>query len=55
MEAKCRICGSTIDLPKTHKDYQKLAQNPKASYICETCQKRLMHQAQRLQKVPKPL
>jgi len=41
MEVKCSLCGKHEEINKIHKDYQRLAKNPKDSYICWNCQNRV--------------
>lgn len=55
MEVKCWICGAKVDLPKFHKDYQRLANNPDDLFVCEKCQRRLNWEAQKKQKPAPPL
>jgi len=55
MEVKCWICGSKVNLPKFHKDYQRLADNPEDLYVCEKCQRLLNLEAKKQQKTPPPI
>lgn len=33
----CSLCGKKQEIGKIHKDYQRLAKNPKATFICTYC------------------
>ncbi|MHB1421161.1 MAG: DUF2197 domain-containing protein [Bacillota bacterium] len=56
MQVRCTICGQQSELNKIHKDYQKLAKDPQAVYICFNCNNRLQIQArEKQQKTTKPL
>ena len=37
MKVKCMACGQEVEISKLHKDYAKLAANPKAAFVCEAC------------------
>ncbi|MEW6623308.1 MAG: DUF2197 domain-containing protein [Bacillota bacterium] len=45
MEVKCSFCGKIQELPKTHKDYQRLANNPQGTFVCFICNNKLKLQA----------
>ncbi|GAW91405.1 DUF2197 domain-containing protein [Calderihabitans maritimus] len=55
MEVKCSLCGHKDEITKVHKDYQRIAKNPTATFICERCSTRLQVQAQEWQKPKKPM
>ena len=55
MDVKCSMCGKMDSITKIHKDYQKLAKEPNAFYVCELCKFRLKNQATNTQKEHKPL
>lgn len=55
MEVKCSMCGKIDSITKIHKDYQKLAKESDALYICALCKFRLKNQATNIQKEHKPL
>lgn len=45
MIVKCIMCSKEVELTKLHKDYKKIAANPKATYICESCSLLISKQA----------
>jgi len=47
MKATCIMCGKEEEITKLHKDYKKLAANPKAAFICESCSLIVSKQASR--------
>ena len=47
MKAKCIMCGKEEEITKLHKDYKKLAENPKAAFVCESCSLIISKQASR--------
>lgn len=55
MEVRCTLCGRREELTKIHKDYQRLAANPKGLYICARCSQRVQFEATEEQKPPKPI
>lgn len=55
MEVRCTLCGRREELTKIHKDYQRLAANPKGLYICARCSQRVQFEATEEQKTPKPI
>ena len=55
MEVRCSLCGRREEISKIHKDYQRLAANPQALYICARCSRKVQFEATEEQKVPKPI
>lgn len=55
MEIRCSLCGAIVELTKVHKDYQRVAADPKGFYVCRRCAGRVQHQAVKDQKPPKPI
>lgn len=55
MEVKCSVCGKKETITKIHQEYQKLAKQPEALYVCEFCKFRINFQAKESQKQPKPI
>lgn len=55
MEVKCVICGKREEIGKIHKDYDRLARDPKGLYICYFCSTRVHKQAKDSLKAPKPM
>jgi len=55
VEVRCSLCGRREEITKIHKDYQKLAANPQAPYICSRCSWKVQYEAVEEQKVPKPI
>ena len=47
MKVRCMTCGKEVEISKLHKDYTKLAENPKAAFICEACSHKIGHAARR--------
>ena len=45
MKVKCMSCGQEVEISKLHKDYMKLAADPKAAFVCESCSGRIRHDA----------
>jgi uncharacterized protein YlaI len=45
MIVRCSICGQQYNIKKTHKDYQRLASNPKGSFFCFNCNTKTEFQA----------
>ncbi|HHY59216.1 MAG TPA: DUF2197 domain-containing protein [Clostridia bacterium] len=55
MKVRCSICGQEQEITKIHKDYQRLAQNPQAPFICRLCTGRVRYQAVEAQKPLRPV
>jgi uncharacterized protein YlaI len=55
LEVKCSICGKKQEITKIHKDYQKLARNPKENFICWECENRLKYQASKKHEPQRPI
>lgn len=47
MKVKCIMCGKETEITKLHKDYKKLAANPNAAFVCESCALIVSRQASR--------
>lgn len=45
MIVKCIICSKEYEISKLHKDYKKIAANPTATYVCESCSRLVSKQA----------
>ncbi|NLC77430.1 MAG: DUF2197 domain-containing protein [Clostridia bacterium] len=55
MKIRCSLCGTEQEISKIHKDYQRLARDPEAVYICRNCSHRVQFQAKEAQKPQKPM
>ncbi|MDS1029892.1 DUF2197 domain-containing protein [Bacillota bacterium LX-D] len=55
MEIHCSICGKKYEITKIHKDYLRLASDPKGIYICNNCKNRIRYQNQEGNKPKKPI
>lgn len=55
MKVSCSICGKEQEISKIHKDYQRLARDPEAVFICNYCTNRVRYQAKESQKPLKPV
>lgn len=55
MKVRCSLCGAKQEISKIHKDYQRLAREPEAVFICNQCSHRVHFQAKEYQKPQKPI
>lgn len=55
MEVRCSLCGTKVELTKIHKDYDRLARDPKGTFVCNQCHARVKYQAEQQLKTPKPI
>ncbi|NLL18945.1 MAG: DUF2197 domain-containing protein [Clostridia bacterium] len=55
MKVRCSLCGAEQEITKIHKDYQRLAREPEAVYICNYCSRRVQYQAKETQKPQRPI
>ncbi|WP_075036463.1 DUF2197 domain-containing protein [Halobacillus dabanensis] len=46
MEKKCFFCKKTYTLDRSDPQYMKLSKNPKASYVCKSCNQSMQKDAQ---------
>jgi len=49
------FCGAEQEINKIHKDYQRLAKEPKGIFVCNTCSDKARSQALKTQKSAKPI
>ncbi|HHW07975.1 MAG TPA: DUF2197 domain-containing protein [Clostridia bacterium] len=55
MKVRCSICGREQEISKIHKDYQRLARDPQAAFVCNLCTNRVQYQAREAQKPLRPV
>ncbi|WP_227766777.1 DUF2197 domain-containing protein [Zhaonella formicivorans] len=55
MEIYCAICGRKYEITKIHKDYLRLARDPKSPFICKNCENRVRYQTLEGSKPKKPI
>lgn len=47
MDVKCSVCGTLERVEKWQDTYEKLREEALEAYICERCQARIRHDAQK--------
>jgi uncharacterized protein YlaI len=50
MQVKCTICGAVAPVEKWQEEYDKVREHQQEPYICDPCQERIRHDAQRDQR-----
>ncbi|PFG12398.1 uncharacterized protein DUF2197 [Bacillus sp. es.036] len=47
LEANCFFCKKKFRVKPSDSQFRKLKQNPKASYVCQSCNQSMQREAQR--------
>ncbi|MFA5536223.1 MAG: DUF2197 domain-containing protein [Bacillota bacterium] len=55
MKVRCMLCGTEQEINKIHKDYQRLAKDPRGIFVCNACSNKARFQALETQKTAKPI
>lgn len=56
VQARCLMCGKTLDVAEDHKDYPKLvAQEKSPTFICDICSNRIRYESDEQRKPKKPI